>query len=526
MDIYEENSPKISIYEQVRDTSIPIRVSPSYLFECFGFYTAYKNGLNILKFDDLKSSYLQKIIDFSPTYNEKEIKLGEIKETLLNTTSIIKYNMYDISHYNNITEVMIGGSILAGKSHKVEKLASINLCSAYIVNTDSPSEKNFISKGQTNCNITSLFNGELIFGYGYDTELLNPYLQSGFQKFNIQDNTTYNPSTHYLSLKIMITVNEIQTDHSMLYSFGRQSLMNFYEKDVLISLVEKKANYFTYIKINYELNSKKKTIKRSYTKVDDVLASSFSIINILLITLQIIHNFLIKNIIEYEIINRLYYEKRFALKEYHKDNMENKNLTFNNKVDYNINQDFDKVINTNNIKELYKNRKINELDYRSNSFSTLDDLRKSSNRTKSLSNNNIIKINNTTVTKKINLINASENVFINKDYDCKYNLSKTKFNFETIFFNYEAGFMDAISTYFLCVCSKSTKSNQLKKEALLKIASTDLDVLNIISKLIQNEKILDCLKYNKYFQLENTRDTNSLEKRNVYGFTSCFVKNF
>ncbi len=202
--------------------------------------------------------------------------------------------MYKISTFKNITTRELGGSILEnGKVIGLSKQISNNVCDLYDINQTQPLVNNE-NASMEDCNKKYEAEG-LIFGIGYVSEMLNPYIKEGFQKVDFQNYIKFNQFSHSILVNFIISLNQIETDNSMIYSFGEKTFATFYDIEMQLNSIETKKEINEneiYIEMAYLLNNKKQIIKRSYMKIDDLLANSISMISILMWVLRIINSYI------------------------------------------------------------------------------------------------------------------------------------------------------------------------------------------------------------------------------------------
>ena len=160
------------------------------------------------------------------------------------------------------------------------------------------------------------------FSLGYENDFPDPYNKLFGYKRNIKaDYIEYKPDEERINVKVILIKQVMRTDFGLIYSFGEKKINTFYRKEVKIekALLERNLNQFE-IQIQFELSDKVYIIDRSYNKIDSVLASTFSIIELFMICGKVITYFFNKHSIEYEIINNLYYHSKESHLDYKNNN--------------------------------------------------------------------------------------------------------------------------------------------------------------------------------------------------------------
>lgn len=169
-------------------------------------------------------------------------------------------------------------------------------------------------------------------------------------------------------INIILTKVVLETDRSLFIGFGGLDSKIIYEQE--IQIVEKpkilENNNFE-VKVEYFLNDRIKKVTRSYNKIDQIFAQSFSIIEIFFFVFSYFCQFLTNNQIEYELINKLYYtDKIKSNASYNKfKNSINKVINDNNNSNKNLQSSekkLDKIIgfaNSDNIGVETENKEIN-----------------------------------------------------------------------------------------------------------------------------------------------------------------------
>ena len=208
------------------------------------------------------------------------------------------------------------------------------------------------------------------------TDLLDPLRKEGFYEFIQSKIYEYNPYKNALNINIILTKVVLETDRSLFIGFGGLDSKIIYEQE--IQIVEKpkinENNNFE-VKVEYFLNDRIKKVTRSYNKIDQIFAQSFSIIEIFFFVFSYLCQFLTNNQIEYELINKLYYtDKIKSNASYNKfKNSINKVINDNNKNLQSSENKLDKIsgfANRDNIGVETENKEINS---KSNKFEEADE---------------------------------------------------------------------------------------------------------------------------------------------------------
>jgi hypothetical protein len=531
--VYKENSPIIKSYEQIRNSSILENIRPEFFTEIYRFYNAdWDIGLvQDLYLTDLSKSVFYKYNQTNfPEYNLDTTNIGTLENFDVpndNFENQLKFN------FDNLTEIVIGGNSL-GKSNYIEYENFIRFD-----NCDLSYNKSGLINTNENRNYDICLENLNLKAFGisidFTTQLLSPNLKDGFQTFALNKFKEYNPLKNDLQINYVITINELETDHSMIYSFGSSTKVFFYEKEMNFELIDRSNPDFSQIYVTYNLGVKKNLIFRSYSKIDEVLAASLSILQVIYTILQLISNFLSKHAVEYEIINNWYYEANFSPSNRGKKNsiLSNGNIIPNNINKVEINENivvknaisiYNPKINTNSNINIVEDERLDFEGYKSNRSNSISLI----NCEMTINNNNISRPQ-----AKVNLNNYLENISekssnsISKFSNQSNLLINSKIPNNILFYNFKSGLKNIFFSIISPLINKGFRRHEMKKNKLAYLAETEFDVVNIVGKLIQHEYLYDNYKSLHHFITSADVDYFDFEKtrRNTFYFNDYVSNN-
>lgn len=154
------------------------------------------------------------------------------------------------------------------------------------------------------CNRDLRLYQRVLVGVITATDLLDPSKYEGYFEFLQTKRYEFNPYKNILSINIIMKKVILKTHRGLFIGFGRTDEVIMYEQEVIFTekpKIQENNDYMT--TVEYLLDDRVKIVDRSYNKIDQILAQSFSIIDVVLIVLSFISNYLTENQIEYEIIN-------------------------------------------------------------------------------------------------------------------------------------------------------------------------------------------------------------------------------
>ena len=296
------------------------------------------------------------------------------------------------------------------------------------------------------------------------------------------------PEIEGLEITITLTKTIIETDFGMLLLLV-QKKETFFHKQVVISKSAKdKTLGLNKIVINQSFKKDDEVIiiKRSYAKVDSVLANSFSVIEVIFFLFNSLSMLSNKYAIEYKIINNLHYSNKelFIIGD------EIRLKKCDSKINNNLEERKDSKLSS---KSRDRNEKVKN--DKENSINYVDDLKSIENW--SLSN------------KEDSGIKDVVNLNLKKRNALKSDTTPTVFKY----FNYKHGFTD----YFLSFTCDPLKQSQHKhKLKLVELAEHELDILQVVGRLIQSEYMFNTsdLKNTEY-QEKSTNKLKSFMEKNI-----------
>lgn len=485
VNVYETNSPLINYREGIRNNSVEEVMNISVVNEQFGLY--HYNLSSSLK-NEMKELYLRNLplfgggffstytASYYPTFNsylDKNFgqKIYPYKKPDDRVSAPLPTNLYNFYSDNNITNVTLQDyDLYTAKLKSISKYFTFNDCNlsydtqnkgkkpyADEIKPDENEQENEICRNQLNFR-----TGEIEFRVIFKTELLNPFIKIGYEGFNVLRKVTFDYRKYDLNVKFLLTKNVIVTDHSILLALGSTTEQTFFEKDVTFELVEK-SNIFSTVRFIYDLNPKRKIINRWYNKVDEVLASCFSLIQVIIVVFQITQHLVFRNELEFKIINKFYYEKKRDDKS---DSSSNSLVSSKLKVIENNKSPICNIVENKNekngnLKNTHscdiKNENSNDLcsinNNKENKINEINFNLKEDDKNSNLNNNHIID-NIDTVNKNLDSKNIKNSYEVNnfKSVDIK----------EVTNFNYKPGVTDAFELIFNLV-DFSSKAELKKK---------------------------------------------------------------
>lgn len=322
---YIKNEPILKSQELIRDLSVFEQLPASAFGMGIGYYVfdPIKKSLNLLTHSD-KEQYIMASalnntnITYTPRFAYHQEVSGlfgecpnEVKEKVL-----IAMNM-QCYQFKNSSYVIGGSAFETGSEALMEASTSIPICdfasmydSSQSINSNQTAEeiiKNNLANLKSLCKTNPIIPTAII-GFIYSSDLVDIYSDVGFKTHNITEYQNFDYTTKKLYVSVRITKSIIDTDVNMLYKFRSNEVNTYYEKRIEFRFVEKPADKNIDLNIRYYLDVKVKMTNRSYNKVDNILADSFSIMELLFILLDFFVHISTKKAVEYEIINSIYYE--------------------------------------------------------------------------------------------------------------------------------------------------------------------------------------------------------------------------
>ena len=335
---YQEINPIVERLDKYRTEYKQITVPNSSIDLAFGMYytniTTFEiqllrpNNLNLIGYDAefktrevgidknglvfLKNNTIGYLNDCKKRHNEKNIL----------TQNTICYN------FNKSINQTFGGNLLLNKN---DIFLSTNfhypLYKAYnILNNYTEKELSEIKKNEyVNEQLLNEPSSVLTLGFIYSTQIIDIYKYNGVKTYDVNYYVSMDYRNQYLKIIYIYHKKEIKTDRSKLYFFGKEDTNTIYEREVKFE-VQSKPDFYKKNEVVFEIDGRVSNVetifKRSYNKIDSILAFSISMIDVIMFFFQIISGYLSSNSSHYALINHLFYENlehRSSFKNYYVD---------------------------------------------------------------------------------------------------------------------------------------------------------------------------------------------------------------
>ena len=167
---------------------------------------------------------------------------------------------------------------------------------------------------------------QFTFALYFQNYFINMSSDVGYEGFIDHSQILTNANSD-INLAIKIKKNTIYTDNNILMSFFPHQVENYYTYSMVdISTIEKTGppNFIT-LNLIIDLDKYQTFYRRSYMKLDQLLASTISVFSVLLLIFKNLTKFVEFGSLEYYLMNKLYYFDSNS--EYKSIKMRNHNLT-------------------------------------------------------------------------------------------------------------------------------------------------------------------------------------------------------
>lgn len=309
---YLQNTPIIAGTQLIRDLSAYENIPKRSLKLTLGYYTldSQDYSLHLYKNSDLakfkEESYLYStLIQSSPFLIERNIsaEMGycdpEEYGNEIDANHVTCYSL-DKEFYQ------IGGSTYqTGATIGIGAVINVPVCELSEVTSDSSevkSTENICT--QSGGNPTDSF----IIGLNYSSDYVDIDNAIGYKSYILSSYMILDYTRQSLNVEFKLIKAIIETDPNYLYSFEPKKTTTFYETVISYSVVEKDSiDYNVNINLTYTIDYKLNMTYRSYNKVDNALASCFSMIEVFFVCFETFVHIMTKTAVEFEIINQMYY---------------------------------------------------------------------------------------------------------------------------------------------------------------------------------------------------------------------------